>query len=233
MLFRSKLRVTRSLLEVLQRFHHPVSIITKGTLITRDLDILAAMAKQNLATVMVSVTTLDAELKRTLEPRAPGCWSRLRTIHALAGASVPVGVLVAPIIPMVNDAEMERILQLAAEAGACCAGYVLLRLPHELKDLFRDWLDTHMPLRAAHVMSLIRQARSGREYRAEFGTRMRGTGQYAELLAGRFALACKRCQLEHGRRMRLSSGHFRPPPPDGQLSLSLDESAMPFNAGHP
>ncbi|MDE2196640.1 MAG: PA0069 family radical SAM protein [Gammaproteobacteria bacterium] len=228
-----RLRVTRSLLEVLQRFHHPVSIITKGTLVTRDLDILAALAKQNLATVMVSVTTLDAELKRTLEPRAPGCWSRLRTIHALAGAGVPVGVLVAPIIPMVNDAEMERILQLAAKAGACCAGYVLLRLPHELKDLFREWLDTHMPLRAAHVMSLIRQAHSGREYRAEFGTRMRGTGQYAELLAGRFTLACKRYQLEHGRRMRLNSGHFRPPPPDGQLSLSLDESAIPFNAGHP
>ena len=140
-----KHKVTRSILEVLRRFHHPVSIITKSTLVTRDLDILTEMAKQNLATVMVSVTTLDDELKRTLEPRTPSAWSRLRTVHTLAMAEVPVGVLTAPIIPMVNDAEMEKILEQAAEAGACGAGYVLLRLPYELKDLFREWLAAHLP----------------------------------------------------------------------------------------
>ncbi|MGB9430359.1 MAG: PA0069 family radical SAM protein [Gammaproteobacteria bacterium] len=214
-----KLKVTRSLLEVLQRFHHPVSIITKSTLITRDLDILADMAKQDLATVMVSVTTLDDELKRSLEPRAPSSWARLRTVHALTMNGVPTGVLTAPIIPMVNDAEMEKILQHAAEAGACCAGYVLLRLPYELKDLFREWLAAHLPGRAEHVMSLIRQARDGKDYNSGFGTRMRGTGEYAELIAQRFALACKRLNLVYARRMRLSNTHFRVPSVSPQLDL--------------
>ncbi len=214
-----KLKVTRSLLEVLQRFRHPVSIITKSALVTRDLDILADMAKQDLATVMVSVTTLDDTLKRSLEPRAPSSWVRLRTVHALAMQGVPVGVLTAPIIPMVNDAEMEKILEHAAEAGAACAGYVLLRLPYELKDLFREWLAAHMPLKAEHVMSLIRQSRGGKEYDSQFGTRMRGTGQYTELIAKRFALACKRLNLEHARRMRLNSTRFRVPSESPQLDL--------------
>jgi len=214
-----KLEVTRSLLLVLQRFRHPVTIITKSTLITRDLDILAEMAKQGLATVMVSVTTLDAGLKRTLEPRTPSARSRLQTVHALAMADVPVGVLTAPIIPMVNDADMEHILEQAAAAGACCAGYVLLRLPHELKELFREWLELHLPDRAQHVMSLIRQSHGGKDYAAEFGTRMRGTGEYAELIAQRFRLACKRLGLLHSSRMPISCTHFRLPSDGPQLDL--------------
>lgn len=216
-----KLKVTRSILEVLQRFHHPVSIITKSTLVTRDLDILADMAKHNLASVMLSITTLDENLKRSLEPRAAGPWARLRSLHALALQGVPVGVLNAPIIPVVNDREMEHILELAAEAGACCAGYVLLRLPYEVKDLFREWLNAHLPERAAHVMSIIRQMRGGKDYDSEFVTRMRGTGEYAELIARRFALACKKFHLQYGHRMRLSSTHFRPPSESPQLDLGL------------
>ena len=214
-----KLKITRSILEVLQRFHHPVSIITKSTLVVRDLDILADMAKLNLASVMVSITTLDENLKRSLEPRAAGPWARLRTVHAIALQGVPVGVMNAPIIPVVNDREMEHILEQAAQAGACCAGYVLLRLPYEVKDLFREWLAVHLPERAAHVMSIIRQMRGGKDYDSEFGTRMRGTGEYAELIARRFMVACKKFNLAHGRRMRLSSAHFRVPPEGPQLAL--------------
>ncbi|MBU6421759.1 MAG: PA0069 family radical SAM protein [Gammaproteobacteria bacterium] len=216
-----KLKVTRSILEVLQRFHHPVSIITKSTLVARDLDILADMARLNLASVMVSITTLDENLKRSLEPRAAGPWARLRTLRALAAQGVPVGVLNAPIIPVVNDREIEQILELAAEAGACCAGYVLLRLPYEVKDLFKEWLDAHLPERAAHVMSIIRQMRGGKDYQSGFGTRMRGTGEYAELIARRFALACRKFNLQHGRRTRLSTAHFRPPAAGPQLDLGL------------
>ncbi|MDE1887024.1 MAG: PA0069 family radical SAM protein [Gammaproteobacteria bacterium] len=216
-----KLEVTRSILEVLQRFRHPVSIITKSTLVTRDLDILTDMAQQDLANVMVSITTLDENLKRSLEPRAAGPGARLRCVRALALAGVPVGVLNAPIIPVVNDHEIEHILELAAEAGACCAGYVLLRLPHEVKDLFREWLHAHLPERAAHVMSVIRQMRGGQDYQAEFGTRMRGTGEYAELIARRFALACKKFRLDNLRRMRLSCAHFQPAPGGPQLNLGL------------
>ncbi|MDE2461783.1 MAG: radical SAM protein, partial [Gammaproteobacteria bacterium] len=211
----------RSILEVLQRFRHPVSIITKSTLVARDLDILADMAKLNLASVMVSITTLDENLKRSLEPRAAGPWARLRTVRAVAAQAVPVGVLNAPIIPVVNDREIEQILELAAEAGACCAGYVLLRLPYEVKDLFKEWLDAHLPERAAHVMSIIRQMRGGKDYQSGFGTRMRGTGEYAELIARRFALACRKFNLQHGRRTRLSTAHFRPPAAGPQLDLGL------------
>ncbi|HEV7165311.1 MAG: PA0069 family radical SAM protein [Gammaproteobacteria bacterium] len=212
-------KVTRSILEVMRRFHHPVSIITKGTLITRDLDILTELAQERLVTVMVSITTLDDDLKRSLEPRAASPRSRLKVVEALAKAGVPVGVMTAPIIPMINDAEMERILELAAEAGACSAGYVLLRLPYELKDLFKEWLAAHYPLKAEHVMSLIRQSRGGEEYQSEFGTRMRGTGKYAELIAQRFRLACKRHGLGLGRRMGHDTTRFRVPSEAGQLSL--------------
>ena len=214
-----KLAVTRSLLAVMQRFRQPVVIITKGALITRDLDILADMAKCSLVQVMVSVTTLDNRLKRVLEPRTPGAAVRLQTIKALAEAHIPVGVLTAPIIPMVNDADMERILKLAAEAGASCAGYVLLRLPYELKQLFREWLDQHLPDRAAHVMSLIRQSRGGRDYDAEFNTRMRGTGEYAAMLAQRFQRACARLGLGQKRVSRLSCAHFKIPDQDTQLEF--------------
>ncbi|MDE2235777.1 MAG: PA0069 family radical SAM protein [Gammaproteobacteria bacterium] len=214
-----KLGITRSLLTVLQRFRHPLVIITKGTLITRDLDILADMAKYSLVQVMISVTTLDNRLKRVLEPRTPSAASRLQTIRALAEAHIPVGVLTAPIIPMVNDADMERILSLAAQAGASSAGYVLLRLPHELKQLFREWLDQHLPERAAHVMSLIRQSRGGQDYAAEFDTRMRGTGQYAAMLAQRFQRACVKLELGQERVARLSCAHFQNPYQAPQLDF--------------
>ena len=214
-----KLEVTRSILEVLQRFHHPVALITKSTLIARDLDILVELARERLVTVMVSITTLDDDLKRSLEPRAASPWGRLKTVETLAKAGVPVGVMTAPIIPMINDAEMERILELAAGAGAGGAGFVVLRLPYELKDLFKEMLTTHYPLNAEHVMSLIRQSRGGQEYQSEFGTRMRGTGKYAELIAQRFALACKRHGLGLGRRMGLDLSRFRVPPEGGQMDL--------------
>ncbi|MGA9853648.1 MAG: PA0069 family radical SAM protein [Gammaproteobacteria bacterium] len=216
-----KLEVTRSLLSVLQRFRHPVIITTKSTLITRDLDILADMAKLGLASVMVSVTTLDDALKRVLEPRTPNARSRLWAMRELAKAKIPVGVLTAPIIPMVNDADMEHILKQAAEAGACCAGYVLLRLPYELKTLFREWLELHLPERAEHVMSLIRQSRGGKDYASEFGTRMRGTGEYADLIAQRFKHACKKLRLLHSHRMQLSCVRFRVPSNSRQLDLTL------------
>ncbi|MGH8373365.1 MAG: PA0069 family radical SAM protein [Gammaproteobacteria bacterium] len=216
-----KLRVTRSLLEVMQRFGQPASIITKSALITRDLDILAQMAEQQLVSVMVSVTTLDDDLKRRLEPRTPGGMTRLKTVRALADAGIPVGVLVAPIIPMVNDDELEKIIEHAAEAGARGTGYVLLRLPYEVKDMFREWLQTHLPLRAEHVMSVIRQSRGGKDYDARFGVRMRGSGEFAELIAQRFQLACKRAGLLQGRRLTLATGHFKVPPVAGQIGFEF------------
>ena len=214
-----ELKVTRSILEVLQRFSHPVTIITKSALVTRDIDLLAEMAKRHLAVVMVTITTLDHDLKRTLEPRAASPEARLRAIRQLSEAGVPVGVMTAPIIPVVNDAEMEQILERAAEMGAQGAGYVLLRLPYELKDLFKEWLAAHYPLKAEHVMSIIRQSRDGKEYDSGFGTRMRGTGRFADLIAQRFHLATKRLNLGFGSRMRLDVSHFKPPPEGGQLDL--------------
>ena len=214
-----ELKVTRSILEVLQRFNHPLSIITKSALVTRDIDILAEMAKKHLAVVMVTITTLDNDLKRTLEPRAASTAARLKAIKQLSEAGIPVGVMTAPIIPMINDAEMERILELAAGAGAQGAGYVLLRLPYELKDLFKEWLTTHYPLKAEHVMSIIRQSRDGKEYDSGFGTRMRGTGRFADLIAQRFHLATKRLNLGFGSRMRLDTALFKLPPEGGQMGL--------------
>jgi len=204
-----ELRVTRSLLEVLERTRHPVSLISKGTMILRDLDLL------------VSVTTLDPELKRTLEPRAASPAARLRVVRELAASGIPTGVLVAPIIPAVNDSEIERILAAIAAAGAIRAGYVLLRLPHELKALFRQWLDQHLPERAEHVMALIRAARNGRENDPNFGSRMRGSGPWAQLLHDRFALACKRHGLSTDRQRPLPVHHFRRPERSGQLTLEL------------
>ncbi|MGE5625923.1 MAG: PA0069 family radical SAM protein [Bacillota bacterium] len=213
-----KLKVTRGILEVLQRFRHPVSIITKSALVTRDLDILREMAAQDLAAVFITVTTLDNDLKRHLEPRAASPASRLKAMETLSRAGVPVGVMNAPIIPAINDAEMERILELAAGAGARGAGYVLLRLPYELKDLFRQWLAAHYPLKAEHVMSIIRQSRDGKDYDSGFGTRFRGTGQFADLIARRFALAVKRHNLGF-RGMRLTTERFTVAPEGGQMAL--------------
>lgn len=215
-----KLRVTRSILEVLQRHRHPVTIVTKSALIERDLDILMDMARDELVAAFVSVTTLDAALKRKLEPRAPSPAARLHAVRALRHAGIPVGVFVAPVIPAVTDHEIERILEAAAQAGAQTAGYVVIRLPYEVKTLFREWLDAHLPERAEHVMSLIRALRDGRENDARFGTRMRGEGPYAQLIARRFETACRRLGLERQRGSRLSLHHFRRfPSAGGQLTL--------------
>lgn len=216
------LQVTRSILTVLAKCRHPVSIVTKGVLVTRDIDLLADLARDQLTSVVMSLTTLDREIKRTLEPRAASPQARLKAIRALCEAGVPVGVLVAPVVPAITDHEMESLLEAAAEAGARRAGYVLLRLPYEVKDLFREWLAQHFPQRANHVMSLVRDARGGRDNDPDFGTRMKGTGPYAELLRTRFELACRRIGLNTTRSPALSTTHFRQPgPASSQLQLGL------------
>ncbi len=215
----SRLKVTRSVVEVLERTRHPVSFVTKGSLILRDLDLLKSLATDNLVQVFISVTTLDAELKRVMEPRTASPLARLRVIRELRAAGIPTGVMVAPMIPMINDSEMESILEAICEAGATQAHYVLLRLPHELKEIFREWLDAHFPDRADHVMSLIRSSRGGRENDPRFGTRMVGSGAWAQLLRDRFQLACRRLHLNEGSARTLSTSHFRPPSPGGQMSL--------------
>ncbi len=217
-----RLKVTRSILEVLLRTQHPVTIITKGALVMRDLDLLAQFAQAGLVNVGLSVTSLDADLKRILEPRAAAPGARLRALRELTAAGVPSGVLVAPVIPAINDHEVESILEACAQAGALWAGYVLLRLPYEIKDLFREWLEAHYPQRAAHVMSLIRDMRGGRDNDPRFGTRMKGTGPYAELLRTRFRIACKRLNLNGSRSAPLDTSRFRAPtPPGAQMSLGL------------
>jgi DNA repair photolyase len=216
------LKVTRSILEVLQRFRHPVTIVTKGHLIERDIDILSEMARDNLAAVHVSVTTLDSDLKRVLEPRAPAAAARLHAIRCLQAAGIPVGTLVAPIIPAINDHEIEHILAAVAQAGASTAAYVMLRLPYEVKDLFREWLGAHYPLRAAHVMSLVNDLRGGRDNDPNFGSRMRGMGPFADLVRRRFDVACRRVNLNARRRVPLDTRLFRPPaPPGAQLDLGF------------
>jgi DNA repair photolyase len=190
-----KLRITRSILEVLRDFRHPVAIVTKSPLILRDLDILSEMARMGLAKAALSVTTLDRELARVMEPRAGTPTRRLQAVEGLAEAGIPVGVMFAPAIPALNDHEMEAVLNAAASAGARSAGYVLLRLPLEIKDLFREWLEANAPDRARHVMALVRQMRGGKDYDPAWNTRMRGTGPYAEMMARRFHLAVKRLGL--------------------------------------
>jgi DNA repair photolyase len=213
-----KLRVTRGILEVLLELKHPVSLITKGGLILRDLDLLERLAAENLVAVMVSVTTLDDELKRKLEPRTAGPRQRLNVIRELAKRGVPTGVMAAPIIPTLNDHELERILEEAAGAGARTAGFVLLRLPHELKQLFEEWLREHYPDRAAHVLSLIRQMHGGSLYDSTFHGRQRGAGPFAALLQARFERARREFHLD--REAVLNTASFRrPPPPSGQLDL--------------
>ena len=205
-------RLTRGCLEVLLRHRHPVTIVTKGALILRDLDLLQALAAQRLVRVFVSLTSLDDELKRILEPRAAAPAARLRVIRRLHDSGVPVGVLCAPIIPQVNDAELEHLLAAARDAGADSAGYALLRLPHEVGPLFEQWLATHLPQRAAHVLSLIRQCRGGELYDARFGQRFRGEGPFAELLARRFAVAQRRLGFKRGSELpSLDCSRFAPP----------------------
>jgi DNA repair photolyase len=217
-----KMLVTRSVLEVLARARHPVSIISKSAMVLRDLDILTDMARDGLVSVAISITTLNAQTKRSLEPRTASPLARLRAVRELNAAGVPTGVMVAPVIPAITDHEMEAILEAAAEAGARWAGYVLVRLPYEIKDLFRDWLTEHFPDRAAHVMSLIQDMRGGRDNDPRFGTRMRGTGPIAELLRGRFKLACKRLDLNSGsREMPENTRLFRAPVVEGS-QVQLD-----------
>jgi DNA repair photolyase len=203
-------RITRGILEVLAEFNHPVSLVTKSALVERDIDILAPMAAQGLALVLVTITTLDRKLARTLEPRAAAPERRLETLQKLAEAGIPTGVMTAPVIPALNDSEMENILEIASQSGAHHAGYVLLRLPHELSTLFEDWLRLHYPLKAEHVLSLIRQSRGGKDYDAAFHTRMKGRGIFAELIAKRFRLACQRLGLNVAQE-ELDILKFRPP----------------------
>ena len=218
-----RLQVTRSILSVLARCRHPVSIVTKSALVLRDLDLLTDLAQHGLVSVTVSLTSLTNDIKRTLEPRTASPQARLRVIQHLAQAGIPVGVLLAPVIPAITDHEIEDMLVAAQKAGASRAGYVLLRLPHEVKILFREWLAEHYPDRAKHVMSLINQTRGGKDYDSKFGQRMSGTGAYAELLRTRFELARRKCGFEPAsRRHELSTNLFRPPATDQpQLSLGF------------
>src|ERR1700678_818213 len=210
-----RLRITRGILEVLARCRHPVTIVTKSALVVRDLDLLSDLARDRLVQVMISITSLTNDIKRTLEPRAASPQARLRVVRELAQAGIPVGALVAPVIPAITDHEMEDILAAAKEAGASSAGYVLLRLPHEVKVLFREWLGEHYPDRAKHVMSLINQTRGGKDYDAQFGQRMVGTGAYAELLRTRFELARRKCGFDAAEdRYDLATHLFRPPAAD-------------------
>ena len=211
-------RITREVLEVLAECRHPVSFVTKSAMIERDLDLLAAMARDRLVTVYFSVTTLDNRLASRMEPRASAPRAKLRAMRALSDVGVPVGVMVAPVVPMITDHEIEHILEAAHDHGARAAGYVLLRLPHELKQVWREWLELHYPERAAHVMSLIQQMRGGKDYDSGFGTRMRGEGPFAQLIGQRFAKAHRR--LGYGRLPPLDGTRFvapRKPSPQGEL----------------
>ena len=215
-----RLQLTRRIIEVLAETRHPFSLITKNALVERDLDLLAPMARERLVHVYFSITTLDNALSSRLEPRASAPHGRLRAVKQLSEAGVPVGVMFAPVIPWVNDHELEAVLDAARDAGATAAGYVLLRLPHEVAPLFRDWLQTHLPERAAHVMSTLRQLRGGKDYDSRFGQRLRGEGVYAELLARRFALALKRAGFEGRRHPPFDTTRFVPPrapSPQGEL----------------
>jgi DNA repair photolyase len=201
-------RTTRALLEVLLVHRHPVTVVTKGALILRDLDLLAALAERRLCSVAVSLTTLDEGLKRVLEPRAAAPQARLRVIRELATAGVPVTALLAPVIPALNDHELEALVGAAAEAGASNAAFMLLRLPHELGTLFEQWLREHYPQRADRVLNLIREMRRGRLNDPRFGHRMRGAGPYADLLSARFAAACRRGGLGNERGPELDCSQF-------------------------
>jgi len=202
--------IMRRILEVLERAGHPVGIVTKSALVTRDIDILARMAERKLAKVAISVTTLDPKLARTMEPRAATPSRRLEALRQLSAAGIPTSVMVAPVIPAINDADIERILDACALAGVQGAGYVMLRLPLEVRDLFKEWLLANYPDRFRHVMKLVREMRGGKDYDANFGTRMKGDGPYAWLVGRRFEIACERLGLNKNKT-RLTTEHFQPP----------------------
>lgn len=204
-------RITRSLLEVLQETDHPVALITKSSLIERDIDLLAPMAAKRLAVGAVTITTLDAGIARTLEPRAATPARRLRTIRELTDAGIPVGVSVAPIIPFVTEPDLERVLEAAREAGAVYANYIVLRLPWEVRPLFQEWLEAHFPDRAERVMNRVREMRGGKDYDADFASRMRGTGIWADLMRQRFYKTAERLGFRYNR-FELDTSLFRPPP---------------------
>src|SRR4249920_3493028 len=212
-------KIMRGILEVLERAGHPVGIVTKSALVARDIDILSRMARRNLAKVAISVTTLDARLARTMEPRASTPTRRLEALRQLADAGIPTTVMVAPVIPALNDMEIERILDAARTAGVKEAGYVLLRLPLEVRDLFREWLIANYPDRYRHVFKLIRDMRGGKDYDSTWGTRMKGAGPYAWMIGRRFEMACEKLGLNVSRT-QLTIEHFRKPKP-GTEQLSL------------
>ena len=213
-------RITRQILEVLARTNHPVTIVTKSALVVRDIDLLAPMAEKGLARVAISVTTLDPKLARVMEPRATTPSRRLDALRQLAAAGIPTAVLMAPVIPAINDHEIEAVLEAAAAVGVRDAGYVLLRLPLELRELFREWLLTHFPGKLRHVMSIVQATRGGADYSAKFGERQVGTGVYAELIAKRMRLAMERTGLKKRSTGKLRTDLFTPPVlPGGQLSL--------------
>ncbi|EFF76499.1 radical SAM domain protein [Achromobacter piechaudii ATCC 43553] len=203
-------RLTRGILELMLETRHPVTIVTKNALVARDLDLLAALAEQNLVVVYISITTLDAGMARTLEPRAAAPWRRLEAVRSLTDAGVPVGVLVAPVIPFINDESMEHILQESKAAGAHYASYTVLRLPWEVKTLFEDWLNAHYPDRAQRVLHRIEDLRNGRRNDPNFGSRMRGTGVWADLLRQRFTVATRKLGLNR-HRLELDCNRFQPP----------------------
>jgi DNA repair photolyase len=212
-------QIMRRILEVLDRAGHPVGIVTKSALVLRDLDILTRMAKRDLVKVAISVTTLDLKLARVMEPRASTPPSRLGALRELVKAGVPASALVAPIIPAINDAEIERILEAVAETGVRHAGYVLLRLPLELKDLFREWLIENFPDRYRHVINLIRETRGGKDYDSTFGKRQTGTGPIAWMIGRRFEVASERLGF-NSTSVKMTTEHFRPPRPSAeQLDL--------------
>ncbi len=214
-----RLRITRTILETALEHRHPVSIVTKSRLVLRDLDLLKEMAQLQLVSVAVSVTTLSNALKVKLEPRTAGPAARLRAIAGLHERGVPVSVMVAPIIPFINDHEIEAIVEQAAVNGAAAVGYVLLRLPLEVKALFEAWLDEHYPLKAKRVMAAVRDAGGGKEYNSAWGVRMRGSGPFADLVAKRIAVARRRNGLADRRLPPLRTDLFRPPSPGGQQSF--------------
>jgi len=218
-----KYRITRQVLEVLAQCEHPVTIVTKSALIERDLDLLAEMGRKNLVKVFVSIGTLDRVLARKLEPRAASPQRRIDVLRKLSSSGVPCGVMVAALIPALNDKTLEQVLEAASAAGAAEAAYVILRLPHELKEIFKQWLAAHYPQRAEHVISIVHQMRGGKDNDPRFGTRMSGTGNYAELIEKRFDIACRRFGLNgHGAARNppeLDCSRFRPPSRRGQMTL--------------
>jgi DNA repair photolyase len=218
-----RFKITRQILEVLAESEHPVTLVTKSALVERDLDLLAPMAAKNLVKVFVSIGTLDRELARKLEPRAASPQRRLDVLRNLKKHEVPCGVMVAALIPALNDKTMEQVLEAAAQAGAAEAAYVIMRLPNELKDLFKEWLAEHYPQRAEHVMSVVRDMRGGKDNDPRFGTRMTGTGNYAELMEKRFEIACRRFGLNSREaprgRAELDCSRFKPPSIGGQMSF--------------